>query len=60
MSNHIRGSELDPLTDVTPLKLIGNEAVAIAVRGDLPYKTITDLLAQLEKDPASLSISVDR
>jgi putative tricarboxylic transport membrane protein len=59
MSNHISGrSELDPLTDVTPLSYMGNEAVAIAVRADSPYKTISDLLAQLQKDPASLAISV--
>ncbi|RUM96494.1 tripartite tricarboxylate transporter substrate binding protein [Pseudaminobacter arsenicus] len=59
MSNHISGrSELDPLTDVTPLSYMGNEAVAIAVRTDSPYKNISELLAQLEKDPASLSISV--
>lgn len=59
MSNHISGrSELDPLTDVTPLSYMGNEAVAIAVRADSPYKNISDLLAQLEKDPASLAISV--
>lgn len=59
MSNHISGrSELDPLTDVTPLAYMGNEAVAIAVRADSPYKTIGDLLDQLEKDPASLAISV--
>ncbi|MGB3417809.1 MAG: tripartite tricarboxylate transporter substrate-binding protein [Mesorhizobium sp.] len=59
MSNHISGrSELDPLTDVTPLSYMGNEAVAIAVRTDSPYKNIGELLDQLEKDPASLSISV--
>jgi putative tricarboxylic transport membrane protein len=59
MSNHISGrSELDPLTDVTPLSYMGNEAVAIAVRADSPYKNINEFLAQLEKDPASLAISV--
>lgn len=59
MSNHISGrSELDPLTDVTPLSYMGNEAVAIAVRSDSPYKNITEFVEQLTKDPASLAISV--
>jgi putative tricarboxylic transport membrane protein len=59
MSNHISGrSKLDPLSDVTPLAYMGNEAVAIAVRADSPYKTIRDLLAQLKKKPDSLAISV--
>jgi putative tricarboxylic transport membrane protein len=59
MSNHISGrSELDPLSDVTPLSYMGNEAVAIAVRADSPYKTIGDFVEQLTKDPASLAISV--
>ena len=59
MSNKISGrSELDPLKDVTPLSYLGNEAVAITVRADSPYKTAKELLAQLKKDPASLAISV--
>lgn len=59
MSNKISGrSTLDPLKDVTPLSYLGNEAVAITVRADSPYKTAKDLMAQLKKDPGSLSISV--
>jgi putative tricarboxylic transport membrane protein len=58
-SNQISGrSQLDPLKDVTPLSYLGNEAVAIAVRADSPYKNIKEFLAQLKKDPGSLSISV--
>ncbi|WP_414474525.1 tripartite tricarboxylate transporter substrate binding protein [Microvirga sp. M2] len=59
MSNHISGrGNLDPLSDVTPLSYLGHEAVAIAVRADSPYKNISEFLDQLQKNPASLSISV--
>lgn len=59
MSNKISGrSTLDPLKDVTPLSYLGAEAVGIAVRADSPYKNIKEFLAQLKKDPSSLSVSV--
>lgn len=59
LTNHITGrSPLNPHTDVTILPYIGTEPVALAVRADSPYKTLKEFVAQLQKDPASLAISV--
>ena len=59
LTNHITGrSPLNPHTDVTILPYIGTEPVALAVRADSPYKTLKEFTAQLQKDPASLAISV--
>ena len=59
LTNHITGrSPLNPHTDVTILPYIGTEPVALAVRTDSPFKTLRDFAAQLQKDPASLAISV--
>jgi putative tricarboxylic transport membrane protein len=58
LTNHITGRSPISLSDVTILPYIGTEPVALAVRADSPYKTLRDFVAQLRKDPASLSISV--
>ena len=59
LTNHITGrSPLNPHTDVTILPYIGTEPVALAVRADSPYKTLKEFVTQLQKDPASLAISV--
>jgi putative tricarboxylic transport membrane protein len=44
--------------DLTPLAMVGNEPVGIAVRADSPIKDAKDFMARLKADPASLSISV--
>ena len=59
LTNHITGrSPLNPHTDITVLPYIGTEPVALAVRADSPYKTLKEFAAQLQKDPASVAISV--
>ena len=58
LTNHITGRSPLSLNDVTILPYIGTEAVALAVRADSPYKNLKDFVAQLKKDPSSLSISV--
>ena len=56
-TNHITGRSPLHYTDMTPLAFVGNEPVGLAVRADSPYKTLKDLVAQLKKDPQSLSLS---
>jgi putative tricarboxylic transport membrane protein len=58
LTNHITGRSPISLADVTVLPYIGTEPVALAVRADSPYKTLKEFVAQLRKDPQSLSISV--
>jgi putative tricarboxylic transport membrane protein len=58
LTNHISGRSPISLSDLTILPYIGSEPVALAVRADSPYKTVKEFVAQLRKDPQSLSISV--
>jgi len=58
VTNHITGRSPLSLNDITVLPYIGTEAVALAVRTESPYKTLKEFVAQLKKDPSSLSISV--
>lgn len=58
LTNHITGRSPLNLSDVTILPYIGTEPVALAVRADSPYKNLKEFVAQLKKDPSSLSISV--
>ena len=57
-TNHITGRSPLMYTDVTPLSFVGSEPVGLAVRADSPYRTLKEFVAQLRKDPQSLSISV--
>lgn len=56
-TNHITGRSPLHYTDMTPLAFVGNEPVGLAVRADSPFKTLKDLVAQLKKDPQSVSMS---
>lgn len=56
-TNHITGRSPLHYTDMTPLAFVGNEPVGLAVKADSPYKTLKDLVAQLKKDPQSVSLS---
>lgn len=58
LTNHLSGRSPISLSDLTILPYVGAEPVALAVRADSPYKTLKDFVAQLRKDPQSLSISV--
>ncbi|MGZ8212082.1 MAG: tripartite tricarboxylate transporter substrate binding protein [Burkholderiales bacterium] len=57
VTNHITGRSPLHYTDLTPLAFVGNEPVGLAVKADSPYKTLKDLVAQLKKDPQSVSLS---
>ena len=58
LSNHALGLSTLNYTDLTPIALIGEEAMAIAVRTDSPIKSINELVAKWKKDPQSVSISI--
>jgi len=58
LTNKLVGTS--PLTwnDFTPISLLFNEYMTVAVRADSPIKTGADLAERLKKDPASLSVAV--
>jgi len=58
LSNHILGLSAINYTDLTPLALVGNEAMSLAVRADSPIKTVKDLVERWKADPQSVSISL--
>jgi putative tricarboxylic transport membrane protein len=58
ITNQITGRSPVSYTDLTPLAFVGSEPVGLAVRTESPYKNLTEMVAQLKKDPQSLSISV--
>jgi len=58
VTNQLLGRSPLRYTDLTPLGMVGNEPVGIAVRADSPIKDAKDFIARLKADPASLSISV--
>jgi putative tricarboxylic transport membrane protein len=43
------------LSQVTPISTLTEEAEAIVVPADSPYRTLDDLMADLERDPASVA-----
>jgi putative tricarboxylic transport membrane protein len=57
ITNYITGRSPLHYADMTPLAFVGNEPVGLSVRADSPYKTLKDLVAQLKKDPQSVSLS---
>jgi putative tricarboxylic transport membrane protein len=57
-TNHITGASAIAHTDFTPLAVMGVEYVGVTVRPDSPIKSGKDLIDQLRKDPASLSIAI--
>lgn len=56
IANTITG--LQQFTDFTPIVLMINEFTAFSVRPDSPLRNAQDLVAQLRKDPESVSIGV--
>lgn len=58
ISSHIVGRSPFAYTDMTPIALLGQDYIAVAVRPDSPIKTGRDLLAKLKQDPSSVSISI--
>jgi putative tricarboxylic transport membrane protein len=58
LANHILGRSPLNYTDMTMLALVGDEAMALAVRADSPLKSIRDLLDRLKADPQSIAAAV--
>jgi putative tricarboxylic transport membrane protein len=58
LTNKIVGTSPLTWTDFSPLAMLFNEYITVAVRPDSPIKTAADLVERLKKDPSSLSIAV--
>lgn len=58
LTSKITGMTKRTYSDYTPLVVLFDEYVAIAVRADSPVKNARDLVAHLKKDPGALSIGV--
>ena len=58
LTNKIVGTSAITWSDFTPIALLFNEYMTVAVRADSPIKTGADLVARLRKEPSALSIAV--
>jgi putative tricarboxylic transport membrane protein len=58
VGNHISGITPISHRDVTPIALLISEYTAFTVKADSPFKTLADLVAQIKKDPESVSVGV--
>ena len=58
LTNKLVGTSPMTWSDFTPISLLFNEYMTVAVRADSPIKTGADLIERLRKDPSSLSIAV--
>jgi len=58
LTNKLVGTSPLTWSDFTPISLLFNEYMTVAVRADSPVKSGADLIERLKKDPASLSIAV--
>jgi putative tricarboxylic transport membrane protein len=58
LTNKLVGTSPMTWSDFTPISLLFNEYMTVAVRADSPIKTGADLIERLKKDPAALSIAV--
>ncbi len=58
LANHILGRSTLNYTDFTTLAVIGDEAMALAVRADSPIRTVKDLVDRIRVDPQSISVAV--
>ena len=52
---HLRKVNYDPIKDFTPICHLVTQEAMIAVSGDLPYKTLDDLIKAAKADPGKLS-----
>lgn len=59
LTNHIIGSAQFTYSNYTPLALLGNQYIALAVRTDSPLKTGRELLARLRADPAAVTMATN-
>jgi putative tricarboxylic transport membrane protein len=58
LTNHIMGRAPLTYTDLTPVAILFEEYISVAVKADSPIKTGKDMLDRMKKDPASLSFGV--
>jgi len=58
VGNHIAGITPISHRDVTPIALLISEYTAFTVKADSPIRTLGDLIAQLKKDPESISVGI--
>jgi putative tricarboxylic transport membrane protein len=57
LAGHITGNSKTNYTDFTPLAFLATEPIVFVVRSESPIKTGKDLIALLQKDPASTSLA---
>ncbi len=58
LTNHILGRTKVTYTSLTPLAILFEEYIAVAVRPDSPVKDGRDMIERLKKDPGALSFGV--
>ena len=59
LTNYIIGTAPFTYTDYTPLALLGNQYIGLAVRADSPIKTARDLTERLRADPSSVTVAIN-
>ena len=59
LTNHILGSAAFNHTDYTPLALLGNQYIGVAVRADSPLKSVREMVERLRANPAALSMGTN-
>ena len=59
LTNHVIGSAQFTYTDYTPLALLGNQYIVLAVRADSPIKTGRELVERLRADPAAVTMATN-
>ena len=59
LTNHIIGSAQFTYTDYTPLAMLGNQYIGLAVRTESPIKTARELVERLRADPSSVSVATN-
>lgn len=58
LTNHIMGRAPVTYTHLTPLAILFEEYISVAVKADSPIKDGRDMLERMKKDPAALSFGV--
>ena len=58
LTNHIVGTNAITYTHVTPLAILFDEYICVAVKADSPVKSGRDLIERLKKDPGALSFGI--
>ena len=59
LTNHILGTAPFTYSDYTPLALLGNQYIGVAVRADSPLKSVREMVERLRANPAALSMATN-